>query len=65
MIDDKRRTGLLNRIDVRLARAVPAIPLYQGVGLYARKATLRGVAPSGAGSIFTWNSEEWWLAPER
>lgn len=61
MIDDGRRTGFLNRVDVRLARAVPAIPLYQVVGLFARKATVRGVVPSGAGSNFTWNAEDWWL----
>jgi len=60
-IDDRRRTGLLNSIDVRLARAAPVIPLYQGVGLFARKATVRGVVPSGAGSNFTWNAENWWI----
>ena len=53
--------SLLNRIDARLAKAVPAIPLFQQAGLWALKATVRGVVPGGAG-YFTWNAENWWLA---
>ena len=30
ILDDKLRIGLLNKIDARLAKAVPAIPLFQG-----------------------------------
>lgn len=60
ILDDKRRVGLLNNIDARLAKAVPAIPLYQVTGLFAFKATIRGVVPNGAGG-FTWNAEDWWV----
>ena len=60
-LDDARRVGLLNRVDVRLARAVPAIPLFQTTFLDARKTSVRGVVPNGFGSFF-WDSENWWLA---
>ena len=60
-LDDARRVGLLNRVDVRLARAVPAIPLFQTTFLDARKTSVRGVVQNGVGSWF-WDSENWWLA---
>jgi ABC-type transport system substrate-binding protein len=60
ILDRNRRVALLNRIDARLARAVPAIPLFQGSGLVAFRTAVRGVVPNGAG-WFTWNSEDWWL----
>jgi peptide/nickel transport system substrate-binding protein len=59
-LDLGRRVALLNRIDSRLAQAVPHIPLYQGNGLFAFDATVRAVQPGAAGS-FTWNVEDWWL----
>ena len=61
ILDDSRRVGLLNRVDVRLAKAVPAIPLFQDKRLFALKANIRGVVPNGSG-FFTWNAENWWLA---
>jgi peptide/nickel transport system substrate-binding protein len=64
ILDDSRRVGLLNRVDVRLARAVPYIPLYQFQGHFALGKTVRGVAPNGVGR-FTWNAENWWLAESR
>ncbi len=57
---ESRRVGLLNRIDARLANAVPAIPLFQLGGFFAFKATVRGVVPNGPGFSF-WNAEDWWL----
>jgi peptide/nickel transport system substrate-binding protein len=60
LLDRNRRVALLNRIDARLARAVPAIPLFQVSGLFAFRASVRGVVPNGTG-WFTWNSEDWWL----
>ena len=33
ILDDSRRVALLNRIDARLAKAVPVIPLFQNTGL--------------------------------
>jgi len=56
-LDRARRVALLNRIDARLATAVPTIPLYQITGLTAFKETVRGYDPS-AGAL---DSEGWWL----
>ena len=61
IVDDRRRVGLMNRIDVRLAKAVPRIPLFQHTGLFAFKATVRGVVANGA-YTWAWNAEDWWLA---
>jgi peptide/nickel transport system substrate-binding protein len=64
ILDDRRRLQLLNKIDARLARVVPAIPLYQGTSLFAFKATVRGIVRNGVSS-FTSNAEDWWLAQPR
>jgi peptide/nickel transport system substrate-binding protein len=61
IVDDKRRVKLVNKIDARLAKAVPAIPLYQNTFLFAFRATTRGVVPNGV-DFFAWNAEDWWLA---
>jgi peptide/nickel transport system substrate-binding protein len=61
ILDDSRRVALLNRVDARLAKAVPTLPLYQHAGPIALRATVRGVVPNGVGS-FAWNAENWWLA---
>jgi ABC-type transport system substrate-binding protein len=58
--DLARRVKLLNRVDVRLARAVPAIPLSQITFLTARRTAVRGVVQNGVGSSF-WDLENWWL----
>ncbi len=60
ILDDSRRVALLNRIDARLATAVPVIPLFQNTSLFAVRETVRGVVRNGFGSWF-WNSEDWWL----
>lgn len=60
ILDDRRRVALLNRIDARLARAVPVIPLFQNVSLFAFDADIRGVVLNDAGS-FAWNAEDWWV----
>ena len=60
IIDLRRRVGLLNRVDARLAKAVPALPLFQGTKLLAAKATVRGIVPNGVG-MTAWNAEHWWL----
>ncbi len=41
ILDDGARARLLNKTDARLARAVPAIPLYQGTSLFAFKNTVQ------------------------
>jgi peptide/nickel transport system substrate-binding protein len=58
--DLDRRVELLNRIDARLAKAVPHLPLYEITGLDAFSVTVRGIAPGAAGSLI-WNVEDWWL----
>jgi len=63
-LDLTRRVKLLNRVDVRLARAVPAIPLFQYTYLTARRTAVRGVVQNGVGSGF-WDLENWWLAESR
>jgi peptide/nickel transport system substrate-binding protein len=63
-LDRTRRVKLLNRVDVRLARAVPAIPLFQYTYLTARRTAVRGVVQNGFGSGF-WDLENWWLAEPR
>ncbi len=55
-----RRVALLNRVDARLAKAVPALPLFQLTSLVAFRTILRGVVPNGVGS-YSWNAEDWWL----
>ena len=64
IVDRGRRIRLLNRVDPRLARAVPVIPLYQEGRVFAQRGTLRGLIPNGTGR-FTWNAEDWWLAEQR
>ena len=63
-LDLTRRVKLLNRVDVRLARAVPAIPLSQITFPTARRTSVRGVVQNGPGSGF-WDLENWWLAESR
>ncbi len=53
-----RASNLLNRIDARLAKAVPVIPLFQSTTLWAFDATIRGVVPN---AFDTWKMEDWWL----
>jgi ABC-type transport system substrate-binding protein len=61
ILADDRRVELLNRVDARIAKAVPVIPLFQDKRLFALRSGIRGVVPNGSG-YFTWNAEEWWLA---
>jgi len=63
-LDRTRRVKLLNRVDVRLARAVPAIPLFQHTYPTARRTDVRGVVQNGPGSGF-WDLENWWLSESR
>jgi ABC-type transport system substrate-binding protein len=59
ILDDPRRARLLNRIDERLATAVPLIPLYATTSLLAFDVSIRGITPT------TWDIAEWWLAESR
>jgi peptide/nickel transport system substrate-binding protein len=60
ILDDSLRVGLLNRIDARLAKAAPTIPLFQHSAFFAYSTNVRGIVPNGPGS-FAWNAENWWL----
>ena len=59
MLDEPRRAQVLHRVDRRLAKDVPLIPLYQIPWVYAYKDTLRDVVPSPDNLL--WNAENWWL----
>jgi peptide/nickel transport system substrate-binding protein len=58
ILDDERRVQLLNSVDARLAKAVPAIPLFQSAGVIAFDTSLRGVTRNGR---LMWNVVNWWL----
>jgi ABC-type transport system substrate-binding protein len=54
-----------NRIDRRLAAAVPALPLYQLPLTFVVRKGLHGVVPNGYTHLTSewsvWNAENWWL----
>jgi peptide/nickel transport system substrate-binding protein len=58
--DDAQRARVLNRVDRRIARDVPTIPLYQFVITAAHHAGVRGFAMPPGNPL--WNAEDWWLA---
>jgi peptide/nickel transport system substrate-binding protein len=60
ILDDAQRSRVLNRIDRRMARDVPTIPLYQFVTTSAHRANVRGFAMPPGNPL--WNAEDWWLA---
>jgi ABC-type transport system substrate-binding protein len=60
ILDRARRVQRLNGIDVRLARAVPWIPLFQVPHFTALRTNLNGVVMNPLDH--TWNAEYWWLA---
>ena len=65
IVDPARRAAVANRIDRRLAAAVPALPLYQFPHTYVVRKGLNGVVPNGysvlVGGGSVWNAENWWL----
>jgi peptide/nickel transport system substrate-binding protein len=63
-LDVAKRIEALNRIDVRLAKDVPAIPLFQSPSLAATRKSVHGVDPTSLASVtMDWNARDWWLAP--
>ena len=62
ILDLERRVQVLNRADRKLAKAVPAIPLFQNAFLVALSTRVRGFIPNATDGGFTWNSEDWWLS---
>jgi peptide/nickel transport system substrate-binding protein len=61
IVDPVRYRAVANRVDRRLAQAVPVIPLFQPPLFTAFRDSIQGVAPN-AFSHPTWNAENWWLA---
>ena len=59
ILDEEQRARVLNRVDRRLAKDVPAIPLYQPPGILAFRATIRSIGALGFDLV---NAENWWLA---
>jgi ABC-type transport system substrate-binding protein len=66
ILDPRRQAESLNRADVRLARDVPVIPLYQQTQTVVVRSTLRNFGLSLATQPSPlWNAENWWLAEQR
>lgn len=65
VIQPARRAVVANRVDSRLAAAVPTLPLLQAPLTYAVREGLKGVVPNGYGALTSswsvWNAEDWWL----
>jgi peptide/nickel transport system substrate-binding protein len=65
IVDPRQRARVLNAVDRKLVRAVPALPVVQPVLRAAIRSTVRGVEPGGTQFHFSQNSEDWWLAEPR
>ena len=64
IVDAEQRARALNRADRQMAKAVPALPLFQVPATTAFKGIrLRGLVPNGTLEGILWNSENWWLEP--
>lgn len=61
IVDSGRRARILNGADVRLARDVPSIPVFEVRALAAVKPAVRNFLPSFSFLDPTWNAENWWL----
>ena len=59
ILDEEQRARALNRVDGRLAKDVPMIPLYQPLAVLAYRAAIRNVGRSAPN---LGNAENWWLA---
>ena len=65
IVDPQQRARVLNAADVKLARAVPVLPVVQPVVRAAIRTSIRGFVPGGSQFNVTQNSEDWWLAEPR
>ena len=62
IVDAEERARALNRADRQMAKAVPALPLFQSPSTTAFKGIrLRGLVFNGTLEGMGWNSEDWWL----
>jgi peptide/nickel transport system substrate-binding protein len=61
IVDAAERAGALNRADRQMAKAVPALPLYQDPSTTVIKGIrLRGLISNGTLEGVLWNAEDWW-----
>ncbi len=66
ILDADRQARVLNRADLRMARDVPVIPLYQQTQSVALRTTVRNFGLSLNTQLAPlWNAENWWLADSR
>ncbi len=62
----RQQARVLNRADLRMARDVPVIPLYQQTQSVAMRSTVRNFGLSLSTQLAPlWNAENWWLAEGR
>jgi len=62
IVDAEQRARALNRADRQMAKAVPALPLFQDPSTTAVKGIrIRGLVINGTFEGILWNSENWWL----
>ncbi len=59
IFDADQQARVLNRVDVQLAKDVPAIPLFEQPQWAAVGSTIRGFAPNAIDPLV--NAENWWL----
>ena len=66
ILDARQQARALNRADLRMARDVPVIPLYQQTQSVAMRSTVRNFGLSLSTQLAPlWNAENWWLADGR
>ncbi len=66
ILDARQQARVLNRADLRMARDVPVIPLYQQTQSVAMRSTVRNFGLSLSTQLAPlWNAENWWLAEGR
>jgi peptide/nickel transport system substrate-binding protein len=63
IFDADQQARVLNRVDVQLAKDVPAIPLFEQPQWAAVRSTIRGFAPNALDPLV--NAETWWIAESR
>ena len=66
ILDAERQARVLNRADLRIARDVPVIPLYQQTQSVALRSTVRNFGLSLSTQLAPlWNAENWWVVQGR
>ncbi len=63
VLNDAKRSALMNRIDSELAAALPALPLYQRPVVVAYDKRVHGIVDNATNQSWTWNAADWWVSP--